>query len=171
MSEMMKIVLTSAVTTGFGVATVVFAQMLQRLFIEPIQEFNKARGRVASALSHHYSTTAQPFYNNDGDEFRMDPDELLTVAAELRGFAAELRACAAVIPFYSKVAFVLGMPTRQNLKVASRALQQWASTILLEHGDAIACMDKVDENLKLKVMWYFDQTDDLEVPKQKQKSA
>lgn len=153
MSEVMKIVLTAVVTAGFGVVVFVLGQLLQRLFIEPIQEFVKTKGKVASALTRHFSIGGS-FCNDEGDVIRDDPEVLRNVSSELRTFAADLRAWQAIIPCYSIVAFILRLPSKNSLKEATIALHQWSSAIFTDYG-TFEYMDKIDQTLKLKVLWYF----------------
>src|SRR5437773_2733320 len=99
MSDIVKI-------TFAGVCTFVVGQILQRLFIEPIQEFQRARGKVASALSRYFSVGGV-FTNEEGETIWGDPEVLQKVGEEIRLLAGDIRACAAVIPFYPALAFVL----------------------------------------------------------------
>jgi hypothetical protein len=153
MSEGLKIVLTASVTLMLFVVS----QILQRLFIEPIQEFNKARGRVASAVTRHYSVGGA-FTNEDGDVIRDDPDLLRAVRDELRALAAEIRGCETTIPFYPTLAFILRMPSRRELKNATCALQQWSNAIYADYADTHSRMEEVDAGLRLNAIWYHDHT-------------
>ena len=156
MSDSLKIVLTAGVTAGFGVVVFVLGQLLQKLFIEPIQEFVKTKSRVASALTRHFSVGGS-CHDDEGNVIRDDPETLRNISNELRTLAADLRAWQAVIPCYPIVAAILRLPTRALLKDATSALQQWSSVIFTDYG-SFEYLDKIDQALNLKVLWYFDHT-------------
>ena len=140
-----------------GVVVIVVAQILVRFLVEPLQEFHKVRGRIANALSRHFSTGAV-FTDEDGDIHRDDPEDLQRIADDINAMSADLRAGAAIIPFYPLVARVFRLPTRQALKGATGALHLWAREMQFGYGYTSDYMDKIDSALKLHVMWYYDQT-------------
>src|SRR5258706_4665610 len=87
------------VTTLMTILGVVIAQILQRLIIEPLQEFQRARGKIADAITRYWGAGGA-FTNEDGDLIRPEPEELKTAACEMRSYSAGLPGAAAVLPFY-----------------------------------------------------------------------
>src|SRR5689334_20030287 len=102
MSEPLKI----AVTAVFGVFVFVVGQVLQRLFIEPLQEQRKLLGKIAYALTFYANAMAAKQLSFDCGKAGLEPDELKVVVKELRGLGSELRASQNTIPLYSLWVFL-----------------------------------------------------------------
>ena len=122
MSDALKLALTAV----FGVAVFVVGQIIQRLFIEPIQEQRKVRGRIAHALLFHANATARVTMG-------VTAEEHAEMYKELRGLAAELRASQTVIPFYKLTAALFRLPRIAAIEKASTNLMGWANG--LAHGN------------------------------------
>ena len=107
MSDLEKILWTTAGTIIGGVVVLVMGQVVTRLFIEPIYELKRTVGNIAHALIFH-----APNYGKQEvrDFFRQKASDLLA------------RACG--VPFYPVVWFVsVGMiPSKRSILKAHRAL-------------------------------------------------
>lgn len=98
MSDALKIVLTALLT----VCVFVIGQMIQRLFIEPIQEQRKTVARVAHAVTFYRNQHNVFKFNSPKDqEERKEWIEKDVEANErIRSLAGDLRASMAAIPLY-----------------------------------------------------------------------
>lgn len=160
MSELEKITLTAFLTALLGIGAFVLGQIIQRLFIEPIQEFNRTRGRIASAIMRHRAAGLR--FSKDGEDAPPDPLELRkSVSNELHSLAGDISGCAATIPLYSKAGgllWFLRLPSRKNLNFAIRAMESWASALNCDFSEIGEFIDTVDKHLKLDVLLAFDHT-------------
>jgi hypothetical protein len=151
MSEAMKLIVT-------GIGVFALSQIIQRLFVEPIQEFNKTRGRIAAALLRHDKVGRR--WMNEHGELPPEPEKLRQgIGNELLSLAGDLSGSAAIIPMYPLIALVFRLPKRRQVYLAMRAMDSWASS--LANSDFIEpdhYIDIVDKELKLNVMIAFDHT-------------
>jgi hypothetical protein len=143
MSEPLKIALT-AVT---GVLIFVLGQIIQRWFIEPIQDQRKVVGKIAYALT---------FYANAGTKVHIQltsgiPSDGEKFMDHIRGLAADLMATRRTIPLYGVMSWVFWwyvLPYK-NVKLASAWLVGWSNQIVAgesshEQRDQIARLLKID---------------------------
>lgn len=124
MTDIVKIVLTASLTAIFGIFVFCISQIIQRMFLEPIQEQRRLKGKIAHALT---------YYANYGGMVRTNaPDVVERLNAgmsHLRNLASELRASMYVPPFYKTLASVhLVMPT-DTVKEISSELIGWSNSL------------------------------------------
>ena len=132
MSDLEKILWTTAGTIIGGVVVLVMGQVVTRLFIEPIYELKRTVGNIAHALIFH-----APNYGKQ------------EVRDFLRQKASDLLARACGVPFYPVVWFVsVGMiPSKRSILKANRALIGLANN----PEDAPTCRRKVCKALGLNL--------------------
>lgn len=120
MSDLWKIVLTSALTVAGGVLILVVGQLVQRFFVEPLHEQTKVIAEIACALAYY-----APIYVNPGPTHAVvRPDGvILTDATEdkLRALASQLIASATATRWHI-LARIVQSPTRKDVLDAARAL-------------------------------------------------
>lgn len=108
MSEGLKITLTAVV----GIAVFVVGQIIQKWFIEPIQEQRKTFGEIVHALV---------FYANV--DIDLTPKERIDEAQkQFRSLSSSLRKSLALIPCYRLLAFLRIVPSQVNILSASSEL-------------------------------------------------
>jgi hypothetical protein len=113
-SDVDKILLTSALTVVVGVLVFVAGQIVQRFVLEPAQELQKLRGEVGDALI---------FYGNvfgSGDIH--ERERRLAMMEAVRKLAGRLRVQPYVIFGYGVLARLKLVPRRDDLLEASRLL-------------------------------------------------
>jgi hypothetical protein len=146
MSEGFKITLTA-----FG-AIVVFSvgQIVQRLFIEPVQEQRRVVGRIAYALTFYANAGAivsiKALKLRDGESFSADTEPSVVA---VRGLAADLLATRATIPFYRLMAVCRLVVPYDAVKQASSEMIGWSNNIASgqsgqDNRDAIAKSLKIN---------------------------
>ncbi|HSH30844.1 MAG TPA: hypothetical protein VK971_13130 [Thiohalobacter sp.] len=97
-----------------GVLVFVIAQILLRLWLDPITELKKTIGRVAQAL-----TERADIYSNPG----WPPNSLIEeTRSHFRQIMSELEANASSIPFYSVTARIFGLPSQESIYKSSKWL-------------------------------------------------
>ncbi len=149
------IILVTALMTILGV---VVAKMLEKLLIDPLQEFQRVRGRIANVLTRHWGVGGA-FATEDGKLIRPDHEEIRKVSDEINGLSSDLRGSVAVIPFYRFWVRWLGLPSRQEIKVGTGALEMWARAMHRDDiGPTFDYITKADKSLKTHVDWYHDHT-------------
>ena len=98
MSEGLKIALTAV----FGVAVFTAGQIIQKWFIEPIQEQRKLKGQVVQTIAF-YSQIDRVHY----------PQLVTELKKRAKQLSSDLQASTAVVPFYNLLAF-LRIVIKQN---------------------------------------------------------
>ncbi len=120
MSDLWKIVLTSALTVAGGVLVLVVGQFAQRFFIEPLHEQTKLIGEITYALAYY-----APVYGNPSPgRVVMQPGGInLTDAAEdkLRALASHLIATVTTAR-WPGLADLVFSPPHKDLLQGARAL-------------------------------------------------
>jgi hypothetical protein len=86
-------VLGAALTAFFAVLVYVLGQLLQKLFIEPIQDQRRIIGEVAFAIAFYANVSGEPI-----DELELG--EKRKAKEEIRKLASQLRSTLATIPCY-----------------------------------------------------------------------
>lgn len=126
MSELLKVVMTAAVTLLGGVILFIVNQWVQKFFFEPIHEQARVVGEIDFALTYWAWTYANP-----------DPSSRTPVrdraSDELRGCGSRLIATTNAIPCY-RAARLLGALDRGNLQEAAGHLIGLSNSIY--HGEA-----------------------------------
>jgi hypothetical protein len=148
MSEELKIALTALATTLGGTVVFVIGQIIQRLFIEPIQEQRKLIGEIIHALTFHANLTDYHVHFRDTlkiyDEAikKTDEDkekrvemikELLDKLAsgtsegvgKLRDLSSRIHQSIRVIPWYPLWEYLQLVPERDALCDVASSLIKW----------------------------------------------
>lgn len=109
MSDLWKIVLTSALTVVGGVLVLVVGQLVQRFFIDPLHEQSKLIGEIAYALAYANPSPTRAVVRPDGIN--------LTDATEdaLRALASRLIATTVAIRWYGLARYVFSPPRKDVL--------------------------------------------------------
>ncbi len=117
MSDLWKIVLTSALTVAGGVLVLMVGQLFQRFFIEPLHEQAKVLGEIAYALTYY-----APIYANPSPTrvVKRADGVNLTDATEdaLRALASHLIATTTAIRWYGLARCVFSPPRKDVLEGA-----------------------------------------------------
>ena len=119
---------TAALTALFGVCVLVIGQIIQRFFLEPIQEQRKAIGEIAYNLTFLANVGSLAHVQHEGTRISSAADPV-EAAQTLRKLASHLRASLNTIPFYDALASVSHMPKRSSVLKASSGLIGWANSI------------------------------------------
>jgi hypothetical protein len=126
MSEGLKIALTAL----GAVVVFVFGQFVQRIFIEPIQEQRRLRGKIANAVTVYRNVWL--FRHTARIPGILDPtrdpaaDAKIEEASKaLHGLAADLRASVIVIPCYDAVAACRQVLKRADVWEVADQLLVW----------------------------------------------
>jgi hypothetical protein len=125
MSEPLKIALTAVA----GIVIFVLGQIIQRLFIEPIQDQRRTVGKVIHALTYLSNVSTM----TDGGGFYIVEDTK-TAHKQLRGLASDLRASLRVIPFYRVLELVRLVEKGAVIEEASTALIGWSNSLGRDEG-------------------------------------
>lgn len=145
MSEGMKIVLTAVVGAVLGIISFVFGQVIQRMFIEPIQAQRLIIGRIAHALTYWSNIWQQ---RDLPPEQRAEHEDDLKRASEaIRQLASDLRASIRPIPLYGFMESLNFVVSRKDIGFVSYLLMQWQ---LRMKSEWIALVDKIIQN-RLKI--------------------
>jgi hypothetical protein len=116
MSDSLKIALTALL----GIVAFIAGQIIQRLFIEPIQEQRRIKGRVANALTAYQNAWIfQTSYDSNLEAKKRLDDASMA----LHGLAADLRASRYVLPIYKVFALMrLVLPEKTVMELADELL-------------------------------------------------
>lgn len=145
MSDSVKVSLTAV----FGVFVFVAGQLLQRIFIEPLQDLRKNVGRIAFALTFYANfAPSQAIALGTSGTFGQPPEKVEEVMAELRRLGSDLRALPLVISAYSIFALIRLVPSIAAINTASGGLTHWSNSIGESNHDTRVLIATA---LKLKV--------------------
>lgn len=128
------VLITAFLTAFFGILVFVLGQLLQKLFIEPIQEQRKTIGEIAHSIV---------FYANIRDIGQRRKDNLtlleledpITVSKNLRKLAAQLRSSLYSIPLYQCFSYVRLIPKQEAVLKSSQSLIGWSNSIYDSNPD------------------------------------
>jgi len=114
---------TALLTVLVGVLVLSFGQIVIRFFIEPYQEFSKARSRGLRLMSLYADLThnPEPLANDPGER----TEQLARLSGpidELRSAAVSLRVFADTLPWFGCLSRVFSFPSRDCLTIASNHL-------------------------------------------------
>jgi hypothetical protein len=123
-------------TVMSGTAVFVLGQILQKFFIEPIQELHKLRGEIADGLIFYANVYSNPRNPQDLS------NEYDRAQAAMRQLASRLLARTHAIPWYSLWDRLRFVPKRKNVAQASSFL------IGLSNGVYDGGLDGGDHNSK-----------------------
>src|SRR5687767_7840684 len=118
-----------ALTALLAVVVFVVGELLQKVFIEPIQDVRRTVGRIAHALTFYRNAMGQKKLSIGDAVVGMPPEELREVQKTIRGLASDLRAGPAVIPLYRLFAVIRLVPSREAIKSASTHLIGWSNSL------------------------------------------
>lgn len=136
-SESLKIGLMALL----GLIVFVLGQILQRIFIEPIQEMRRTVGKAAHTLkfyanfSHQMTIPAEldPLSVGRLEVVGKTPEIVEEATIKLRKLASDLRALPFVIPGYEFFATIGMVPSRTAVDVASSNLIGWSNSLGQKH--------------------------------------
>ncbi|AXO87755.1 hypothetical protein DZC75_06910 [Pseudomonas parafulva] len=104
---------TSIITLLGGILIFVISQAILKLIIELVQQLKSALGQLSNTLLRHQPRITISTLN-------------IEIAASLREHAADITAKAAVISRYQRAAWIFGLPSRADIKVATSILHRLA---------------------------------------------
>lgn len=136
MSDELKI----ALTVVTGVAVFVLGQIIQKWFIEPIQDQRKTIGRIANYLN---------FYANVDPELS-SPEDMKEAKRNIRGLSSSLHESLTLIPCYWLLSTLWIVPKRKAVLDAASNLIGMSNT--LRSGDMTDKQNEVAHALKIKHM-------------------
>jgi hypothetical protein len=106
-------------TEGGKIASTLLAGIIlyfvQKLLVEPLQEFRRTLGEVSFALLYYGNVLCSLPRS-------IESDRLNEAFDTVRKLSSRLRACSMVIPCYGLMAFLGLVPSRKNLSEASGLL-------------------------------------------------
>jgi hypothetical protein len=114
MSEIEKIILTSAFTILGGIVVLVIGQILLRFFIEPFFEHRKLIGEIADALIYYANVYGNP--GTCSEEVGKEASQSLRQKASL------LRARTYAVPWYNFFVLLRLAPHRKSIEEAASNL-------------------------------------------------
>jgi hypothetical protein len=127
MSESLKIALTAVV----GIAVFVAGQLIQRLFIEPIQDQRKAMGEILYVIDYYSSLHEEEF----------SPDIEKAAKKYLRRATSDLYRFTSIIPAYRFLSTVRILPKKTTVKAIAGSVAELTRKIncetLEKYHDAI----------------------------------
>jgi len=147
MTSLIQALLTALVTIG----VFVIGQLIQRIFIEPIQEVRRTVGRIIHAHTFYANYMARrpiPFVGYEGMTVGNPPDEMKSAAIELRKLASDLRGSYQVVPLRKYVPMRWCIWPRATIEIVSSALIGW-SNALIGGSDSGECKKKIADALGL----------------------
>lgn len=140
MSDGLKIALTALL----AIVTFVVGQIIQRIFIEPIQEQRKVIGRIANALTIYQNAWLHRDAHRDNEESRT---KLEAASAALHGLAADLRSSVTTLPLHRLLAFFRLVVDRDTAWQVADKLLRWGA--LNSKEDAIGNRQNIMSLLKI----------------------
>jgi hypothetical protein len=119
---------TPVITVLGGVFVFVGGQIVQRFFLEPIQEQRRIIGEIASLLL---------YYDNVGRYKPFESETHEDIASTLRKLAGELRRTRSTIPVYRLLERTRLVPKTDNVIKASAHLTGWSNAIIGGSEDTV----------------------------------
>lgn len=115
----------ASITALFAVVVFVIGQLIEKMFIAPIQEQKKTIGKILYVLTFHANMV--PFRNKEKKLTNFN--DLKKASSELRELAANLRAVTYSIPLYRWLNNAKLVPKDSDIKEVSRCLIGWSNSI------------------------------------------
>jgi hypothetical protein len=103
--------MTIFLTILAGVSTFVFGQIVLKLLIDPVQEFNRVVAEIAHALIEHANVFGNPGL--------LGPEKEKMVSEELRKLSSRLNAQMYLIPAYRVVSKLFWLPSKEKVVTAA----------------------------------------------------
>jgi hypothetical protein len=121
LSEIWKIVLTSALTIIGGVFIYIAGRFLESFFVQPILQLRLHIGDVANELSYYANIYSNPgvVTNEDGKK----------ATDTLRRLSTQLSSKVICVPWYSFWSFMRLVPTKRNIKLAYKGLINLSNSV------------------------------------------
>ncbi len=126
MTELERVVLTSAITVAGGVIVLVIGQLTLRFFIEPIHDQAKAIGEIVYVLMFYADLYANPGAVTAPESQRVAADALRKTASQLMAASHRIRA-------YGLWAWLRFAPPFRGVLEATRDLIFLSNSVF--HGD------------------------------------
>lgn len=172
MSEIYKIILTSALTVLGGITILTIGQIIQKFIIEPIQEFAKLRGEISETLIFYANANANmtDYYlkGMEESEKRPEPEREIVrdrykniisahwkrqddASTKLRQLSSQLLAKATAIPLYPLFSFLLRFPRKADISAAASGLIRLSNSMRKEEHNTEKIIE-IGRQLKLKFL-------------------
>lgn len=113
---------TSIITLFGGILIFVISQAILKLIIEPVQQLKSALSQLSNTLLRHQPRITISTPNSE-------------IATSLREHAADVASKAAVISQYHYAARIFGLPSNDDIKVATRTLYRLAHAMRTEEDE------------------------------------
>lgn len=121
MSDIFKIVLTSALTILGGLIIFLFSQIVSKFFIDPIHEQKKIIGEIADKLIFYANVYANTTLTHPDKE---------KAHGEFRKLATALQSKTQVIPWYDFLAGIGMVKHKENINSATKELIRISNQII-----------------------------------------
>jgi hypothetical protein len=129
---------TAAYTVVAGIFVFVVGQILQRFFLEPIQEQRRSFGEVTFAV-RYYSGTLLFGAATGSWHYKAGTPEVKKEASErLYKLSAEVRASLSTVPYYQACERLGFVKKRETVEAVALNLQGWALYVKLGDSSAAA---------------------------------
>ena len=142
MSDLERILLTSALTILGGVVVLVIGQLLSKFLIEPIHELRKVVGEVRFSLAFHGPTILTPISRT--------PERSDKACDALMKCSSELLVRSEVIPSYSFVSWVSCrfVPEKRRVADAAKCLRGLTTYLHETEDKANAHLDEIESRIQ-----------------------
>lgn len=127
MSDLERILWTSALTVVGGVIVLALGQIVQRFVIDPVQNQARTRGEILYALFFYAAV-----YTNPG---RTTDQQTISAIRAFRDLAGRLVAASHAIPVYGLWASLGWLPSFSNVVEAARQLTGISNSIASGEGE------------------------------------
>jgi len=144
MTDIDKILLTSALTISGGVIVFVIGQLLTRTIIDPIHNLKKTIGEIAFALDFHAPAIHTPIGKRENED---------KAQAALRKLSCDLRSEIRIIPMYWlwSICSCCALPKRKDVLSAASHLMGLSNSVKKDdRTDNSKIEDKIRDLLYLK---------------------
>ena len=146
-----------------GVAVFIIGEIFVHFFLAPLHKFKEIKGEIASVLLFHANNYGHEYKNIDlalssegGDEriikeriesLKMWNNDLSKASDETRAVAAKLIAVAEGIPFYSFIASIKVVPSKDNIIKARKHLIALSNSFSADQ--AVSSAERSDDICKI----------------------
>lgn len=146
-----------------GVAVFIVGEIIVRFFLTPIYKLKEVKGEIASILLFHANNYGQLYRNlgdalgSEGEEERVIDERIVSLkhwnndltraSDETRSIAAKLISSAEGIPFYTLIAWLKVIPTKESILSAKTHLIGLSNSF--SENQAVASADRSDSICKL----------------------
>ena len=106
--------MTIFLTIIAGVATLVIGQIFLRLLVEPVHELKRTIADIAVAIIKYANVYSNPGVTGDEKESE--------AARDLRALASKLNAQMYLVPLYSRIHWLFGLPPKSDVSQSMKYL-------------------------------------------------